>query len=200
MLESISSTRDSIPRKHSEAEKENKHILFNAMPSKKCEHGRQKHICRECGGSQICEHNRIRSRCKECPCSSAAVKPPLAGAVSRRMQAGEPLAGKKRKRQAAPGSPDAMGKRRSSGKEPADYEEALASSDDDGEWCGRYGAGECGNVKPSPGTAGSTLFMDFPGLLLYRGGHLGAAAPTSYAALAFGGRATHSVHCTTILP
>jgi hypothetical protein len=29
-----------------------------------------------------------------------------------------------------------MGKRRSSGKEPAGYEEAPASSGDDGEWCG----------------------------------------------------------------
>ena len=106
-----------------------------------CPHKRQKSTCMECGGSQICEHNRIRSKCKECPGRSAAVKPPLAGAVSRRMQAGEPLAGKKRKRQAAPGSPDAMGKRRSSGKEPADYEEASASSGDDGERCGRSGAG-----------------------------------------------------------
>ena len=57
------------------------------------------------------------------------------------MQPVGPLAGKKRKRQAAPGSPDAMGKRRSSGKEPADSEEASASSVDDGEWCGRSGAG-----------------------------------------------------------
>ena len=57
------------------------------------------------------------------------------------MQAGEPLAGKKRKRQAAPGSPDAMGKHSSSGKEPADYEEASASSGDEGERCGRSGAG-----------------------------------------------------------
>ena len=106
-----------------------------------CPHKRQKSRCKECGGSSICEHNRIRSQCKECPCSSAAKRRALPDAVSRHSEEGEPVAGKKRKRQDAAGSGDAKGMSRSSGKEPADYEEASASSGHDGEWCGRSGAG-----------------------------------------------------------
>jgi len=39
---------------------------YSQMPSKKCEHGRQKSQCKECGGGSICEHGRIKSQCKEC--------------------------------------------------------------------------------------------------------------------------------------
>ena len=40
------------------------------MPSKKCEHGKQKSQCKECGGSNICEHGKQKSQCKECGGSS----------------------------------------------------------------------------------------------------------------------------------
>ena len=36
------------------------------MPSKKCEHGKQKSRCKECGGNNICEHGKFKSYCKEC--------------------------------------------------------------------------------------------------------------------------------------
>ena len=75
----------------------------------------------------------MRSRCKECPCSSAAKRRALPDAASRHPEEGEPVAGKKRKRQDAAGSGDAKGMSRSSGKEPADEEEAFASSGADGE-------------------------------------------------------------------
>lgn len=39
------------------------------MPSKKCEHGRQKRRCVDCGGCDICEHKKRRSRCKDCGAS-----------------------------------------------------------------------------------------------------------------------------------
>ena len=36
------------------------------MPSKICEHGRQKHQCRDCKGSAFCEHNKQKSKCRAC--------------------------------------------------------------------------------------------------------------------------------------
>ena len=36
------------------------------MPSKKCEHDRQRNLCKDCGGGSICEHDRQRSKCKDC--------------------------------------------------------------------------------------------------------------------------------------
>jgi hypothetical protein len=41
------------------------------MPSKPCEHGRNRYVCKECktagtGGVGICEHNRVRNACKIC--------------------------------------------------------------------------------------------------------------------------------------
>ena len=75
------------------------------------------------------------------------------------MQPGEPLAGKKRKRQGPAGSADAEGKRSSSCEELAGYEEAWASSVDDGEWCGRGNAGFANDGREDEEEAWSASWM-----------------------------------------